>query len=112
MVPLVNNPPNSGPAKDRADITLVTVFRSSDLTVLAIAKSILAAVAIEFIAKGEVVQDLVGWGRFPSGMNLVAGPEEIQVRAEDERDARMLLARLENPNNESGEIDDTGEDNS
>jgi len=69
----------------------VTVVRVGDPASIAVAKSVLQSAGIDFVTKNEFVQDLFGWGRFPRGTNLVMGPIELQVRAEDARDALELL---------------------
>jgi hypothetical protein len=73
-------------------LQLVTVFASGDPTRVAIAKLVLRAEGIPFIAKGEGVQDLFGVGRLFGGLNLVTGPVQIQVRQED---AALALEALE-----------------
>lgn len=72
----------------------VVVFASGRSDLLAIAKSILMSADIEFMSRGEGVQELFGWGRFPYGANLVMGPVQLLVNPDDERDARALLADL------------------
>ena len=74
-----------------ADLKLVTVVRVGDPASIAVAKSVLQSAGIDFVTKNEFVQDLFGWGRFPSGTNLVMGPIELQVREEDAQDALELL---------------------
>jgi len=74
-----------------ADLKLVTVVRAGDPASIAVAKSVLQSAGIDFVTKNEFVQDLFGWGRFPSGTNLFMGPIELQVREEDAQDALELL---------------------
>jgi hypothetical protein len=75
-------------------VELVTVYKASVPSILAIAKSILGSAGIDYFAKGEGIQDLFGFGRL-GGYNVVAGPVELQVRKEDEDDAKKLLEDLE-----------------
>ena len=74
---------------------LVTVFEAGDPALVALAKSVLESAGIEFAAKGEGVQDLFGFGRFPGGANLVTGPVAFQVSPEDADRAKSLLSELE-----------------
>lgn len=78
-----------------ADLKLVTVMRVGDPASIAVAKSVLQSAGIDFVTKNEFVQDLFGWGRFPSGTNLVMGPIELQVREEDAQDALELLKGID-----------------
>ena len=78
-----------------ADLKLVTVVRAGDPASIAVAKSVLQSAGIDFVTKNEFVQDLFGWGRFPSGTNLVMGPIELQVREEDAQDALELLKGID-----------------
>jgi len=78
-----------------ADLKLVTVMRAGDPASIAVAKSVLQSAGIDFVTKNEFVQDLFGWGRFPSGTNLVMGPIELQVREEDAQDALELLKGID-----------------
>ena len=73
---------------------LVTVFATGSPALLAIAKSILAQAGIIYLAKGEGLQDLFAAGSI-GGYNPALGPVEIQVAAENEQVARMLLQELQ-----------------
>jgi hypothetical protein len=110
LVPLVEYLPEPEAQEPHTEVTLVTVFQSSNVSLLALAKSLLSAKGIPFIVKGEVLQDLFGWGRFPTSMNLATGPADIQVSSENEEEARTLLARLGTPDSRSAEAYDIGED--
>lgn len=76
------------------DIELITVFETADPALVAVAKSLLDSAEIEFLARGEGVQDLVGGGRV-GHVNLATGPVQFQVREEDAEEARTLLSELE-----------------
>ena len=85
------------PEPEQAEwVDLVTVLTSSDPALLAVAKSLLEADGITFIARGEGLQDLFGLGRV-GGFNAVTGPVEIQVSTAAEAEARRLLVNLEPP---------------
>jgi hypothetical protein len=62
---------------------------------------------IEYLVRGEGVQDLFGVGRL-GGYNCVAGPAEFWVNAEDAECARTLLDGLTERPQESA--DETSED--
>jgi hypothetical protein len=83
----------SDPAPDPA-IELVPVFQTGDAGLTAIAKSILDGEGIDFLVRGEGVQDLFGWGRMTAGFNYITGPAQFLVRSEDEARAREVLQDL------------------
>ena len=70
---------------------LVTVFRTGDPLLVALAKAALDAERIRYVVEGEGVQDLIGMGRFPGGYNVLTGPVRIQVAAENAERARAAL---------------------
>ena len=90
-LPLVEAKP-SPPPPDHLE--LVTVFVTGDSGLIAIAKSLLQSADIPFLVQGEGVQDFLGIGRATGGVNRITGPMEIQVRADDAGDARLILADL------------------
>jgi hypothetical protein len=49
---------------------------------------------IEYFTKGDEIQDLFGAGRL-GGLNILCGPMEFVVAAEDAPTARELLAHLD-----------------
>jgi hypothetical protein len=69
----------------------VTVLASGDAGRIALAKSLLQSAGIPFIVVNEAAQDLFAWGVLGTGFNVVTGPAEVQVRAEDAEDARQVL---------------------
>jgi hypothetical protein len=72
----------------------VTVLESSDPVLLAVAKSVLEGAKIEYFAKGEAVQNLLGGGIMGTGFNLVTGAIQLQVPAEDANEATELVRPL------------------
>ena len=72
----------------------VTVLETSDQGLIAFAKSLLEEADIPFFAKGEGVQDLFGGGRI-GAFNIVTGPIQLQVPADDADQARELLKDLD-----------------
>ena len=83
------------------DAELVKVFEGGNAAILPLIESMLQDANIEFMVKGEVLQDLFGIGRFGMGTNNTIGPVEIWVRKEDEAEARELIGMLE----EAGDTD-------
>lgn len=76
---------NQAPLKPEYS-SLVTVFATADLGLLAIVKSILDGAGIKYFAKGEMLQ-----GILPVQSGAFNAVVEIQVRNNDADDARALL---------------------
>ena len=66
---------------------LVTVFQTSDVVLIALAKAALDAEQIPYISQGKGLADWL----FPGGQNAVTGPVRFQVAAEDAERAREAL---------------------
>ena len=81
---LIAEPPN-----------LVTVLASGDPVLMRIIKSLLQSAEIPFTVKGEGLGDVMVLGRAGSGFNPITGPMELQVRAEDAEDVRLLLGDVD-----------------
>jgi hypothetical protein len=75
------------------DLDLRTVLETNDLGLIAMAESMLEGAGIEYLARGEGIQDLFGLGRLVP-VNPISGAVAIQVAAENEAQARELLADL------------------
>lgn len=90
-VPLVDKLP---PEPQLEYVELVTVFETGNKAIIAVAKSILEDAEIKYFVKGEGIQDLFALGSFGIGSNPLIGPVKIQVRREDEEDAKNLLKDL------------------
>ena len=86
------------------DLQLVPVFQTADAGLIALAKSLLGGEGIDYLVRGEGVQDLFGWGRFGSGFNPITGSPVFCVRQEDAERAQELLKDLR-------EVAETGEPN-
>jgi hypothetical protein len=80
------------PTGAEPDIQLVKIYEGGDAAVLPVVESVLRDSGIEFLTRGEALQDLFALGRFGTGSNNAIGPVEFWVRAEDEATARELLA--------------------
>jgi hypothetical protein len=91
------------------NIELVSVFRTGDAGLVALAKSLLDAEGIEYMARGDGLQDLFGWGRLGGGFNYVVGPVEFVVRRDDAQRAGVLLRDLTVPSSTESAEDDTQE---
>ena len=76
------------------EVELVPVFSTPDQGRVALAKSLLEGEQIDYMVRGEGVQDLLAWGRALTGFNPVVGPVDFLVRAEDAARARELLRNL------------------
>jgi hypothetical protein len=76
------------------NLELVPVFRTGDAGLIALAKSLLEGEGIEYLARGEGLQDLFGGGRLGGGFNYVVGPVEFVVRSDDAPRVRALLRDL------------------
>jgi len=90
----------------------VEVFSGGAADLIVIAKSMLMDAGIEFIVKGEHVQDLFGYGRFPGTSNVIVGPVRIFVAPEEGEDARVLLAELSAPGPKSDALTGMSDDES
>ena len=75
------------------DVELVSIFATGDPGVIAVAKSLLDGEEIDYLIRGEGLQDLFGAGRM-GGFSYAMGPAEFWVRADDADCARELLAGL------------------
>jgi hypothetical protein len=76
------------------DEAQVTVLRSSDTAFFAVARSLLEAEGIPCVARGDLVQDFLGWGRLPWGANLATGPASLEVPSSRAEEALALLAKV------------------
>jgi len=76
------------------DEKLVTVFATGNHGVIALAKSMLDDAGIEYYAKNERTEDLIGFGVIGTGYNPVIGPIELQVLEENAEEAMKLLKDL------------------
>ncbi|MEX0690772.1 MAG: DUF2007 domain-containing protein, partial [Gemmatimonadales bacterium] len=72
---------------------LVTVFESTDVALIAIAKGALQDADIRFVVQNEFTQNLLGVGQLGS-YNHITGPVRIRVVAEDAEVAQELLSDL------------------
>ncbi len=76
---------------------LVTVFRTGDTVLIALAKAALDDEQIRYVVEGEGLQDVIGMGRFPAGYNAVTGPVRIQVTAQNAERALKALVGIGDP---------------
>jgi hypothetical protein len=82
------------PPPPNPDIELVPIFRAGDEGKIVLAKSLLESEGIEYLVRGDGLQDLFGLGRLAIGFSNVVGPAEFVVRKADEARARELLRDL------------------
>ena len=90
---------------------LVTVLKSGNEALIALAKSMLDEAEIKYLIKNEGVQDLLGLGVFGTGFNPLTGPIQIQVLPEDEVTAKEILKDVEASEEADEEADEEGEEN-
>lgn len=90
-VPLVEDPPSP---ESLQDVRFVSVFKTGDPALLAVAKSLLEMASIPYFAKGEGVQDLFGLGRLGTGFNPLTGPADLQVDQRFRAEASRVLKEL------------------
>ena len=69
---------------------LVTVFQTSDVLLVALAKAALEAERIPYVSQGKGLQDWL----FPGVQNAMTGPVRFQVTAEDAERAQQALGDL------------------
>ncbi len=99
-VPLVAELPD---LPEPRDVHLVRVFATGNAALVPVVRSLLDDAGIEYVAKGDQIQDLFALGRLFSSFNPVVGPVEFFV---DEKDASVtseILGRLEAPSEEPAE---------
>ena len=85
--------PESPGQPPEPNLELLPIFRTGDAGLIALAKSLLEGEGIEYMARGDGLQDLLGWGRL-AGFNPAVGPVEFVVRSDDAPRARALLRDL------------------
>jgi hypothetical protein len=80
-----------GRSEPEPDLELVPIIVARDEAQLILIESVLGQAKIRYLAKGEQIQDLFGFGRLVA-VNPITGPVEIYVAADDAADARRILA--------------------
>ena len=88
------------PESDNAELDLVTVFKSGDPVLIAMARSLLNSAGIPFITPGGGTNELFG------KHNPIMGPVQFQVNREDAKDATLLLEDLDEPTGEESRTED------
>lgn len=91
---LVTGPRDEPIEEDHPDITLERVYVAGDPAVIPLIKSLLDDAEIEYLVKGETIQDLFGWGRLGTGVNYITGPVEFYVSNKDAFTAREILSHM------------------
>jgi hypothetical protein len=82
------------------DAELVCVLATGNPALIAFAKSLLEGEGIDYLVKGDGLQDLFGFGRL-TNYSFAMGPPEFWVRADDADRVRALLADLKASDKES-----------
>lgn len=91
-VDLIDPPPPPAPPPEES---LVKVYETGNAAIIPLIESVFQNAEIEYLAKGEGIQDLFGWGRLGTNLNYVIGPVEFYVNEEDADDALELVQTLE-----------------
>jgi hypothetical protein len=91
QIDLVDQRPGPVPTPN---VELVRAFVATDEGLTEIAKSLLEGEKIEYLVRGERLQDLFGWGRFGTGFSYIVGPTEFWVCADEADHARACLEGL------------------
>jgi hypothetical protein len=89
-VETVDRLPGPEPAPD---LQLVKVFATGDAGLIGLVKSLLESEGVDYLLRGDGLQDLFGFGRVTS-FNYIVGPAEFWVRQADGDRARDLLKDL------------------
>jgi hypothetical protein len=95
-VPLVPQPPESGTTPAEPDLDLVTIFESANPALIGVVRSILDSADIEFVTKGEALQDLFRMG------SVV-----FQVGSKNAEKAKALLRELEESEQSQDDLGDS-----
>jgi len=74
-------------------VKFITIVKTQNSNLMAIAKSVLEDAGIKYFALGENSLDIIGLGRL-IGFNRAAGSAEIKVSEEDFAEAKELLKEL------------------
>ncbi|MCC6865797.1 MAG: DUF2007 domain-containing protein [Ignavibacteria bacterium] len=94
------------PSNELNEEYLVSVFKTDNMALIAVVKSILDEAGIKYLAKGDSVQSVVPINAFPV---------EFQVMPEDETYAKELLSEVDQESDwydENSPEDDSSEDDS
>jgi hypothetical protein len=85
-------PPATSEGEQAGDFSLVTVYATPDLGLLAIAETMLESAGIPHLVEGAAYRGAVGGGVL--GIYAVHEPSLVRVAPQDADDARELLADL------------------
>jgi hypothetical protein len=79
------------------NVALVKVYECGNAALIPLLESVLDNAGIEYMTKGQPIQDLFGWGSFGSNQNFAVGPVEFLVREEFAEEARAVLEAFGTP---------------
>jgi Putative prokaryotic signal transducing protein len=94
------------PKPSEPDLELVKVFETGNPALIGVIESLLDDAEIDFLTKGAGIQELIGGGRFGTGVNTVLGWVEFWVREDQESAARELIHDFAEPGAEVEPLDD------
>ncbi|HEX9984582.1 MAG TPA: DUF2007 domain-containing protein [Thermoanaerobaculia bacterium] len=83
------------------DVALVKVYECGNAALIPLLESVLDNAGIEYMTKGQPIQNLFGWGSFGSNQNFAIGPVEFYVREEFAEEARAVLETFATPDADS-----------
>ncbi|MEA2491246.1 MAG: hypothetical protein QOH21_3038 [Acidobacteriota bacterium] len=75
-------------------VELVKVYETGNAAIIPLVESLFDDAGIEYMVKGESIQDLIGGGRLGGGYNIILGPVYFFVRADDADEAKAIVDRL------------------
>ena len=91
------------------NVELVVARQTGNPVEAEVARALLEDAGIPAVVQGAILQDFLGYGRFGSGHNLVAGPVRVLVRREDAAGAAEVLAVMDRPGGADGGTEGEGE---
>lgn len=90
----LGNPGEEGADSESEALSFEPVLSIGDPGALVVAQSVLRGAGVEFVVRGDGVQDLFGAGRLGFGFNPLTGPAVLAVASRDVDRARELLSEL------------------
>ncbi len=76
------------------NVVLVKVYETGNVALVPLLESLLDSAGIEYMVKGESIQNLFGSGTFGTNLNYAIGPVEFWVREDAADEARQLVETL------------------
>jgi hypothetical protein len=80
---------------EEPDVKLVKVYETGNPALIPLLQSLFDGAGVEFMLKGDAIQDLFGWGRIGARANFITGPVEFHVREDKAAEAQALVDSVE-----------------